>query len=190
MSKVLDDLDINIIEILQKNGRVSITELAEEVGASRPTITSRLRNLLKDDTVIVRGGLNLTKLDFKMACIGLEVRNEETRARMEEITERCPKILGTYRTHEKANLHLVIWGEDERSVKSTIESYGDLPHVNIVYSHYLGTPTHGYVMTPVHTGKEDNAPCGKKCVECTRYAKGWCRGCPTTKYHENIFTEK
>ena len=73
MSKVLDDLDINIIEILQKNGRVSITELAEEVGASRPTITSRLRNLLKDDTVIVRGGLNLTKLDFKMACIGLEV---------------------------------------------------------------------------------------------------------------------
>ncbi len=70
MSGAFDDLDLNILKILQRNGRVSITELAEKIGASRPTITSRLSNLLKDDTVIVRGGLNSAKLDFKMASIG------------------------------------------------------------------------------------------------------------------------
>jgi DNA-binding Lrp family transcriptional regulator len=190
MSGAFDNLDLNILKILQRNGRVSITELAEKIGVSRPTITSRLSNLFKDDTVIVRGGLNIAKLDFKMASIGLEVRNEEARVRMEEMTERCPKILVVYRSHEKANLHLVIWGEDERAVKSTIESYGDLPHVNIVYSHYLGTPTQGYVMRPVHTGEEENTPCGKNCTVCNRYTKGWCRGCPKTKHYTNVFTEK
>jgi DNA-binding Lrp family transcriptional regulator len=73
----LDSLDVKLIEQLQTDGRISITDLTERVGSSRPTVTNRLRRLLGEEIVLVRGGLNLRKCGFKMACVGLEVKSAQ-----------------------------------------------------------------------------------------------------------------
>jgi Lrp/AsnC family transcriptional regulator, leucine-responsive regulatory protein len=41
----LDDIDITILEILQRNGRTRRNELAEHVGLSLPSVSERLRKL-------------------------------------------------------------------------------------------------------------------------------------------------
>ncbi|MCK4438526.1 winged helix-turn-helix transcriptional regulator, partial [Candidatus Bathyarchaeota archaeon] len=84
MSDNIDDLDLKIVLQLQENGRATITELAEKVGSSRPTVTNRLKRLIDKGIVIVTGGVNMSKFGYKMACIGLEVKSSETRAEFEE----------------------------------------------------------------------------------------------------------
>ena len=42
---MLDDLDIKVLKILQKEGRTKRNELAESVGLSIPAISERLHKL-------------------------------------------------------------------------------------------------------------------------------------------------
>jgi DNA-binding Lrp family transcriptional regulator len=180
MSGKLDELDLKIIRKLQVNGRASVTELAEEVGSSRPTVTSRLHQLLESKIITIKGGLNLRRLSYKVALVGLEVRTDEARKEIEAFLRNCPRVLNIFRTSEKANLLLNVWGEDDQTINSTIESFGDQRNASIVYAHYLGTPIHGDVIINAEAKKSDETPCGTKCSECHRYQKAWCRGCPSS----------
>ena len=47
----MDDLDINIIDILQKDGRASNAKIARGVGVSEGTIRRRLKKLIGDRTI-------------------------------------------------------------------------------------------------------------------------------------------
>jgi len=42
---MMDDIDVKILEILQKNGRTRRNDLAEAVGLSTPSVSERLRKL-------------------------------------------------------------------------------------------------------------------------------------------------
>ncbi|SRR5208283_4637315 len=59
---ILDDIDITILEILQKAGRTRRNELAELVGLSLPAASERLRKL--EEAGIITG--YHAKLDYKL----------------------------------------------------------------------------------------------------------------------------
>ena len=59
---VLDDIDVTILEILQKEGRTRRNELAELVGLSLPAASERLRKL--EEAGIITG--YHAKLDYKL----------------------------------------------------------------------------------------------------------------------------
>ncbi len=55
---IMDDLDAKIISLLQKNGRMSFSKIAEETGVSLPTIKNRVEKLksagvIKGFTVVI-----------------------------------------------------------------------------------------------------------------------------------------
>ena len=185
----LDELDLKIIHQLQKNGRASMTELSEKVASSRQTVTNRLKKLIDEGLVLVRGGLDIMKLDYKIADVGLEVRGEDTRRRVEKLLKECPRVLDIFKTPEKANFHLRVWGEDDKTINSTIESFGDISNVDIIYTHYLGTPIHGNITINIDPNRQDTAPCGKICTECYRYHNAWCFGCPITTDYKSPLIE-
>ncbi len=178
---------MRIVGELQKDGRATITDLAEKVGYSRPAVANRLKRLIDDEFVVVRGGLNLRKFGFKVACVGLEVKSDDARRKVEQYMKGCPRVLNIFRTPEKANINLGIWGEDDQTINSTIESFRDIPDVEIVYTHYLGTPIHGDLAVYVHPSEGSEAPCGKVCKGCHRYEMGWCIGCPATSDYKKPF---
>ena len=185
MDKKLDLLDLKIIEELQRDGRISITDIAENVGSSRLTTSKRLKRLIENKKVIIRGGLNAKKMGFQLACVGLEVRSDTGRREVEYRLKGCPRVLNIFRTTEKANVHLSVWGENDQCIKSTIESFREIPDADLIYSHYLGTPMHGELPLSIHTKKFETAPCGQNCSKCYRYTNELCLGCPTTKYYKN-----
>ena len=189
MGNKLDDLDLKIIHQLDKDGRVPITELAKNVKSTRPTVTKRLKRLTDKKLTIVKGGLNLRGLGFKMASVGLEVKKESCRKEVEAYLKNCPRIVSLFRTTEKANTHAIVWGEDEQTIKSTIESFRDFQNVDIIYTHYLGTPIHGDTIINLESSKNEEPPCGMKCVDCYRYKNTWCRGCPVSKEYKNPLLE-
>ena len=184
-----DKLDLKILYELQKDGRASITEIAEKVGSSRPTVTSRVKQLLKSRSVIIEAGLNLAVAGFKMACVGLEVRNKKTRRNVEQMLKNCPRVLNVFWTPDKANIHLTVWGEEDKTINSTIETFRDLYDVDIVYTHYLGTPIHGDIGIKISPAHSEETPCGMKCSECQRFENKWCLGCPISVDYINPVVE-
>jgi DNA-binding Lrp family transcriptional regulator len=185
MANQIDDLDLEILSHLKTNGRMPLTRLAEKIGSSRQTIANRLKRLMNNGQVIIKGGLDLRKFGFKMASVGLEVKNEATRQVVEKHLKNCPRVLTIFRTPEKANIHIDVWGEDDQTINSTIESFRDLENVEVVYNHYLGHLIHGDVIINVVPNRQDVSPCGRSCNDCYRYNNLWCTGCPITSDYKN-----
>jgi len=187
LANKLDNLDLKIISELQVDGRIPISELAEKANSSRLTVSKRLKRLIDEGLIGVAGGLNLSKLRCKVANVGLEVKNEQTRRELETHLKGCPRVMTIFRSPEKANIHFTMWGENEQTINSTIESFRDLQNVDIIYSHYLGTPIHGEIRVKVPLVRNTETPCGMKCADCYRYKNSWCLGCPASDDYRDPF---
>jgi DNA-binding Lrp family transcriptional regulator len=180
----INELDQKIIQQLWRDGRASVSDVAKHVGASRPTITKHLKLLRDNQIILIKGGLSLQASGFKMATIGLEVTNEATRQDLEQYLRNCPRVLTMFRTPGKANIHLEVWGEDDQTLASTIESFRDHANVDIIYTHALGTPIHGNRIITIAPKTDDTTPCGMDCATCHRYHNEWCVGCPASTHYK------
>jgi len=60
---MLDDLDIKVLKILQKNGRVKRSRLADEINLSLPSVSERL-NKLEENGIIEGYFAKLNKIKF------------------------------------------------------------------------------------------------------------------------------
>lgn len=62
----LDRIDRGMIRLLQKDGRMPIATLAKEVGVSETTARTRLKRLVKNETIRVVAVSNPIKLGFEI----------------------------------------------------------------------------------------------------------------------------
>ncbi len=183
----LDSLDLKIISHLVEDSRMSVTELAKKTKSSRPTVTARLKQLIDNGALISQSGLNLIKAGYKIATASFEVIDDKNRFEFEKKLRACPRILTSYRTSSKANFQATIWGEDEQTIKSTIESFRDFPGVSIIEIDYLGTPIAGKVIISPPRPEDKETPCGKICSDCHSYQNSWCTGCPVSLDYKNPY---
>lgn len=61
----LDNLDIEIVQFLHKDGRMPFTEIAKKVGMSEATIRSRVQRLTSSGAITIQAYLNPNKLGFR-----------------------------------------------------------------------------------------------------------------------------
>ena len=64
--RVLDQLDCRMIELLQKDGRISNTEIAKKIGMSEATVRTRLNRLIQEEFIQIVAVSNPIKLGFKI----------------------------------------------------------------------------------------------------------------------------
>jgi Lrp/AsnC family leucine-responsive transcriptional regulator len=181
----LDSLDFKILRELTTDGRISITDLSIKAQSSRPTVTNRLKRMRELGLLNVVGGLNFIRLGYKMAVVGLEVKTEESRKEAIEILSKCPRVQTIFRSPKKANIEIVVWGENDQTINSTVESFRDLPNVEIVNINYLGAPIKGDLILRLDLKGLDETPCGLVCADCHRFQNDWCHGCPDSKDYKN-----
>lgn len=74
-NNVLDSIDLQILNILQKNGRISLKELAAQVYLSSPAVSSRIEQLEKNHTILgYQAIINPLKMGYHIkAFVNLEV---------------------------------------------------------------------------------------------------------------------
>ena len=63
---MLDQIDCQMIELLQKDGRISNTEIAKKIGLSEATVRTRLNRLIEDKYIQIVAVSNPIKLGFKI----------------------------------------------------------------------------------------------------------------------------
>ena len=64
--KMLDQLGCQMIELLQKDGRISNTEIAKKIGMSEATVRTRLNRLIQEEYIQIVAVSNPIKLGFKI----------------------------------------------------------------------------------------------------------------------------
>jgi Lrp/AsnC family transcriptional regulator for asnA, asnC and gidA len=62
----LDQLDCKMIDLLQKDGRISNTEIAKKIGMSEATVRTRLNRLIQEEFIQIVAVSNPIKLGFKI----------------------------------------------------------------------------------------------------------------------------
>lgn len=64
MSVLDDELDFKILTLLQKDGRMSFTEISKEINVAVSTIRHRFINLVEDGTLQIIGRVDPNKIGF------------------------------------------------------------------------------------------------------------------------------
>lgn len=178
MAPDLTATEVRILAALQENPRVSVSELANKVKVSRPTINKILASLIENEKIMLTSGLNAKVHHCKVANVGINVASGDSRSKIINILDVCPNVINIYRTTDQANLLVTICGADEQSITSHVNCLGDLEEVEVKYSHSLGTPLKNLAI-PISIGDNSNTPCGRNCFECLSYQNEWCGGCFT-----------
>jgi Lrp/AsnC family transcriptional regulator, leucine-responsive regulatory protein len=96
----LDTVDISILRVLQKEGRITNAELAERVGLSASACSRRLDILEKSGVISgYHARLSHKALDYKMMVIvhiSLSGQFAKTLSEFEAAVKRCPNVLVCY----------------------------------------------------------------------------------------------
>lgn len=94
----LDDKDIEILEALQQDGRMPVSELGRRIGLSQPATSERLKRLEERGIIAGYGArLNLPALGLNMtAIIRLKTTHEHIRACLKQFGE-LPHIVEVHR---------------------------------------------------------------------------------------------
>ena len=87
--KKIDKTDIKIIKLLQKNGRMSNTEIAKDVGVAEATVRYRMQRLIKEDYIQIAAIIDPMKLGN-----GIEgnIRIHADIKQMKEVTRELKQI--------------------------------------------------------------------------------------------------
>ncbi len=84
-----DLVDCEIINLLQKDGRISNTDIAKEIGISEGTVRTRLNRLIKNEVIQIVAVSNPIKLGFNI--VG-QIRIQIDVGKMENIVTKLKKL--------------------------------------------------------------------------------------------------
>ena len=87
--KMLDQIDCRMIELLQKDGRISNTDIAKQIGISEATVRSRLNRLINEEYIQIVAVSNPMKLGFDI--VG-NIRIEVDIKKMTKIIRELKKL--------------------------------------------------------------------------------------------------
>ena len=184
----MDERDRKIISILQRDGRATLSEIANAIGLSSMGAKKRVDKLVSRDLIKVKPLLNTEKLNIITALIAMELESAEALERLLERFKDCPRILKFFITTGGYNLFALIFAEDYHSLESVslekcslrsqkgVRRFELYPIQEIMYDPFLD-------INVVPDKALEYAPCGVHCGTCKRYEQERCLGCPATKYY-------
>ncbi len=180
----MDERDRLIISLLQKNGRMSFSKIAEKVGMTAMGAKKRVEKLLNSN-VKIKAMINAEEIC--LAILAIEIESADAMNAILERFKNCPRVLKFFVTTGGYNLFAIIFSEDHESLESiTIENcslraqkgirrFEVYPVQEIYYEPFLDIK--------VIAEKKEKPPCGVSCVDCRRFVHNKCLGCPAIKLY-------
>jgi len=124
MKTHLDEVDVQLLALLQDDGRITNADLAKKVGLSPPSVLQRVRILEKSG--LIRGyhalldaerlGLRITAL----AMISLSLHQEQPIERFRKSVNEIPEVLECYHVSGEFDFLLKIVVKDIRAYEQLI----------------------------------------------------------------------
>lgn len=118
---MLDDIDIQIINKLSKNGRTSLTELSDGMSLSRVAIANRIDKLLQNNLLHIGVSVNLEKLNYQTFIVEMQVPANQTNS-FKKLLNDSPQILQCFEVTGQYNWMLVCADKSSKNLRQFIES--------------------------------------------------------------------
>ena len=124
MKTHLDEVDIQLLSLLQEDGRITNADLAKRVGLSPPSVLQRVRTLEKLGLIreyaalldYERLGLRITAL----AMVSLSLHQEQPIERFRKAVQDIPEILECYHVSGEFDFLLKIVVKDIRAYEQLV----------------------------------------------------------------------
>ncbi len=87
--KNLDQVDCQMIQLLQKDGRITNTDIAKKIGLSEATVRTRLNRLIEEEYIQIVAVSNPMKLGFEIVGI---LRIKVDINKIESVTKELSKL--------------------------------------------------------------------------------------------------
>ncbi len=126
----IDRLDVQLLELLARDARVGVVELASTLGISRNTVQSRLRRLEQGGLLSgYRPEINLAQAGVAtQAFIGLEVQQGRLSSIVDALAE-MPQVLEIHATTGREDLLIRVATETQAGLQKLIERIVLIPGV-------------------------------------------------------------
>ena len=141
----LDETDNRILKLLRMDGRMPYLQIADTLGISRITVKKRVDRMIDDDLINLNARVNVTKQGGKMALLGLEVKQEENWDECMQKLDSLPWVLLGFRSMGKANLRVLVYGENDEILEKNIDAFRYYHCVNFIEVEILGKPVVGEI---------------------------------------------
>lgn len=130
VNKVIDGIDLNLLDLLQKNAQLSNAELAKLVNLSPPAAHARIKRLEKEGFIDKQVAiLNHNKLGFDLLCyisISTNIHQEEAIAELEDVLSKMEEILECHCLTGEYDYLLKVANKDTRGLESFIKKLNKL----------------------------------------------------------------
>lgn len=123
VDKNIDEVDLKILSELQKDGRLSLSELGRRVGLKHSSVRERLFKLLNKGMAKIQANINLKQLKVNVACLALEVANYDRVNKIIKVLESCPRTILVASTSGEYNVIALVLVEDMEALRIFIEKH-------------------------------------------------------------------
>ncbi|MBD3256642.1 MAG: winged helix-turn-helix transcriptional regulator [Candidatus Lokiarchaeota archaeon] len=113
----LDDIDMKIVQIIQKDPTITHTMIAKRVNRSQPTVGLRVKKLEKSGILHYQAGFNLNQVNLVYAKVDIETKYPE---KIIKIIKKCPYMIHAYRVSGLNNLVVVIAASSTKNVEKIV----------------------------------------------------------------------
>ncbi len=118
---LLDEVDIKIISELQKDGRLSLTELGRRVGLRHSTVRERLLKIFRNKLAKIQANVNVKNLGLQIVFLAFEVSRYERVSELIRMLEACPRTILVAATSGEFNVIALMLVEDMETLRILIE---------------------------------------------------------------------
>lgn len=130
VSKVLDEIDVHILDILQKEGEVNNSEIAKRVSLSPPATHARIKRLEAEGYIHKRVSiLNQEKLGFDLLSfvfISTNIHQAEQLEVLESELESMPEVLEVHLLTGEHDYLLKVLNRDRKELEKFIRKLNKL----------------------------------------------------------------
>lgn len=173
--KKIDEIDIGIIRELQLDGRIKLTDLAEKMNLTHPSIYERLKKLIDKEIIKVQANINIAKLKLKAALIQLKMDSVSKLGEMLKKCGSCTKLVLLGMSSGEYNVFIILIGSGFNELKTLIERNFTMPEIGDIKVSYgeILYPT----FFPINIGTDCDRILNEICSKCAFYKLKICKGC-------------
>lgn len=127
----IDAIDRRLLELLQRDGRMSYSRLAREAGISRSTATTRVQEMIHNGVLAIVAATDMMRLGYLVRTVLCRVEEGTRRAAARRLAKLSPVtycIIGA----GPADLQLEVTCRDSKHLASVLEEISAVDGVRIL----------------------------------------------------------
>lgn len=182
----LDGIDKQILKALFSNGRESLTNLEKTIfksstdTMSHTGIAKRITKLEEKGILKVQANTNITKLQYKVVFLLMEMQNYDAVQNIIEAYKDCPRVFLLAPVTGQYNLILGIIGQNTDVLHQYLNFCGPtnkkgILHTASIFASDLILPK--FLPLNLFSQESMESQCGNICANCAAYLDNKCSGC-------------